>query len=120
MHPAGPRGPRRTARHSGPGRGLESRSFRRGTSVWAHRRVRAAAEACHARAGELARRRLEVPAFDPLDGRHDNRPAALEVFRRKHLLAVFLEAGGPAHAEEFLSSSAPDPAFWVPDRIEVA
>src|ERR1700686_3422570 len=92
------------------------RSFRRSSSVRTHRGVRAATEAGHARARELAGRRLEVTCLDALDRLHHDRAAALQILFRQQLLAIFLEARGAADAEDVLAHAAPDPVLRVIER----
>src|SRR5260370_24295832 len=79
------------------------------------RTVRVPAHACP---GEVARRGLEMSRLDARDRGHDSRPAALEVFIAEQSLAVFLQSGGLAHAEDDLADRAPDPFLRVPQRQE--
>src|SRR2546427_11119521 len=117
--PPGVRGARRLpARGSGGPRRPAGRSGGGPPAVGADRRVRARPEPGHARARELARGGFEVPGLDPLDRIHDHGPAALEVFRGQGLLAVLLQAGRAADAEDVLAHAAPDPVLRIPEREE--
>ena len=57
-----------------------------------------------------------MAALDPGDRLHDDGAAALEVLVRQHLLAVLLEPGRPADAEDVLPHVPPDPVLRVPQR----
>src|SRR5882672_5645508 len=80
--------------------------------------MRTAAEAGHARAGELSWRRLEMSGLDAGDRLHDDLATALEVFSRQRFLAIFLEARGFSDAEDVLAHVPPDPVLRVPERQE--
>src|SRR5258708_39099440 len=95
-----------------------SRSFRWSPSVRAPRGGRAAAESSHAGPGELPRRRLEVTRLDAPDRIDHDGPAAVEVLTREQPLAIVLESGGVANAEDDLPHIAPDPFLRVPQRQE--
>src|SRR2546422_657925 len=118
MPPAGLRARPLPALGSGWDRRPARRSLGRSPAVGADRRVRARPEPGHARARELARGGFEVPALDPLDRIHDHGPAALEVFRGQGLLAVLLQAGRAADAEDVLAHAAPDPVLRIPEGEE--
>src|SRR5216684_555710 len=75
------------------------RSFWRGPSVWADRRVRARAKARDAGTRKVAGRGLEVAAVE-------------------NLLAVLLETRGAAHREDVLAHRAPDPVLRIPEGQE--
>src|SRR5258708_14141862 len=95
-----------------------SRIWRWSTSERAHRGVRAAAESSHAGLGGLPRRRFEVTRLDAPDRIDHDGPAAVEVLTREQPLAIVLESGGVANAEDDLPHIAPDPFLRVPQRQE--
>src|SRR5258708_3507408 len=95
-----------------------SRSFPWSTSVRAHRGGGAAAKATAPGPGELPRRRLEVTRLDAPDRIDHDGPAAVEVLTREQPLAIVLESGGVANAEDDLPHIAPDPFLRVPQRQE--
>src|SRR5438067_1012369 len=80
--------------------------------------MRTAAKPRHACAGQLARRRLEVPALDALDRIDHDAAAALQVVGRERLLAVLLQAGRVADAEDVLAHPTPHPILRVPEGKE--
>src|SRR4030088_1284914 len=75
-----------------------------------------AAEAGHTRARELSGCGLEMTGLDALDRLHDDRAAAIQVFLRPKLLAIFLEARGPAAAADVLPHAAQHPVLRVVKR----
>src|SRR5690242_307960 len=80
--------------------------------------MRTAGVAAHARPGKVAWCGFEPPCLDARDRGHDGRPAALEVLIAEQSLAVLLQAGGLADAEDDLADRAPHPFFRVPQRKE--
>src|SRR5487761_175052 len=99
-----------------PPSALESASFWGRAPVRADGGVRAAAEAGHTGAGELARPGLEMAALDSRNRMHDHSAAALEILWCQHLLAILLEPRGLPDAEDVLSHVSPDPILRVPER----
>src|SRR2546428_13081555 len=59
-----------------------------------------------------------MPRLDALDRGRDHGAAALQVVLGQRLLAVLLQPGRPADAEDVLSHAAPYPALRVPERQE--
>src|SRR5712692_7523978 len=98
--------------------GRSPSSFGWCASVRAHRGVRTTAEARDARPGKVSWRWFEVPRFDPRDCLNDDGPAALEVLRGQRFLAVLLQPGRPADAEDVLAHAAPHPVLRIPKRKE--
>src|SRR5256885_11711914 len=80
--------------------------------------MRTAAEPRDACARQLARRRLEMPPLDALDRIDHDAAAALQVVGRERLLAVLLQPGRVADAEDVLAHPAPDPILGVPEGKE--
>src|SRR5205814_3546875 len=85
---------------------------------WTDGRVRTVGVPAHARPRQVARRRLEPARLDARDRGHDRRAAALEILIAEQSLAVLLQAGGLAHAEDDLADRAPHPFLRVPERQE--
>src|SRR5438874_5255660 len=94
------------------------RSFRRCSTVGADRCMRTAAEPRDACARQLTRRRLEMPALDALDRIDHDAAAALQVVGRERLLAVLLQPGRVADAEDVLAHPTPHPVLWIPEGQE--
>src|SRR5260370_37279819 len=78
----------------------------------------ARAESRHARARDLPRRGLEVAGFDPLDRVDDDGAPAVQVIDGERLLAVLLQTGGPADAEDLPPHTFPPPILRTPQREE--
>src|SRR2546426_6310248 len=111
-------GRRQPAQRSPPARRRASRSVGRRPAVWAHGRVRTGAETRYAGPRELPRRGLEMPRLDALDRGRDHAAAALQVVLGQRPLAVLLQPGRPADAEDVLSHAGPSPVLRVPERQE--
>src|SRR5438270_4849685 len=77
-----------------------------------------AAKPRDARARQLARRRLEMPALDSLDRIDHDTAAALQVVGSERLLAVLLQPGRVPDAEDVLAHPTPHPVLRIPQRQE--